>query len=119
MFTSLLMPALAAGEAQMAKTDALIRGTDVVIGAEIYRRRHHALPRGIQDLVPDLVPSIPSDPFDGKPLRFKVDHGDIVVYSIGSNFTDDGGEVGEPANQGGTPRDLVVRLQAASDTPSP
>jgi hypothetical protein len=35
---------------------------------------------------------IPTDPFDDQPLRFKKLARGYVVYSIGPDFTDDGGK---------------------------
>jgi hypothetical protein len=46
--------------------------------------------------VPDHLPGVPEDPFDGKPLRFAETDQGIVIYSIGENETDDGGDLTPP-----------------------
>lgn len=33
------------------------------------------------------------DPFDGHPLRFKAAPSGIVIYSLGENLSDDGGQI--------------------------
>ena len=50
------------------------------------------MPDSLSNLVPDFLESIPIDPFDGKELRYrKLDKG-FVVYSVGENLSDDGGQ---------------------------
>jgi hypothetical protein len=59
--------------------------------------------------VPDWVRTVPMDPFDGTPIRFRPTPVGIVVYSIGPDGADDGGTI-DPgkANRPGT--DLGIRL---------
>jgi hypothetical protein len=47
--------------------------------------------KGLNDLVPALLPSVPLDPFDNKPLRYKKLPRGYVVYSIGADGVDNGG----------------------------
>jgi hypothetical protein len=44
--------------------------------------------------VPDLLPRIPTDALDGKPLRYRLlpEGKAYVIYSVGWNQTDEGGE---------------------------
>ena len=69
------------------------------IAAKRYQLKHGTLPRKLNDLR-DFVPgdfksrlSRLIDPFDGKPLRFKTTDYGVVIYSIGDNRVDDGGDV--------------------------
>jgi hypothetical protein len=51
--------------------------------------------------VPQYIDKAPIDPFDGKPMRYKLTEPGYIVYSIGEDGTDEGGlEMG-----GGTPHD--------------
>jgi hypothetical protein len=52
-----------------------------------YRVRHGAFPSGLAELGP-----VPTDPFDGKPLRYQLENGGFVVYSVGQDKTDNGGK---------------------------
>ena len=41
------------------------------IGLERYRLRHGRYPERLEELVPDILPAVPVDFGDGKPLRYK------------------------------------------------
>ena len=51
------------------------------------------LPSSIEELVPDYLQAVPSDPFNGEPMRFVVTDDGIVIYSVGEDGEDDGGVV--------------------------
>lgn len=42
------------------------------IAIELYKLKYHKLPEALSDLVPEFLDSVPIDPFDGKPLRYKI-----------------------------------------------
>jgi hypothetical protein len=65
----------------------------VMLAAERYRRVEGHWPEGIADLVPRYLAAVPSDPFDGQPLRMRRFGEGLVIYSIGENRVDDGGSV--------------------------
>lgn len=46
-------------------------------------------PQQLNELVPDYLARIPSDPYDDAPLRFRADETSSVVYSIGPDLDDD------------------------------
>lgn len=68
--------------------------TLVAFALTIHHRRHHAWPTDLEQLAPSLLPSVPLDRFDGKPLKYKVIEGVPLLYSVGKNRTD---ERGSPA----------------------
>ena len=48
--------------------------------------------RGVRTrLSPACCKTVPTDPFDGKPLRYKKHGSSYIVYSVGSDGQDDGG----------------------------
>ncbi len=63
----------------------------VALGIERYRLVQGALPKVLDDLVPRYIDKVPIDPFDGKPLRYKLTEPGYIVYSIGDDGTDEGG----------------------------
>ena len=65
----------------------------VALAIQRYRLRHGDPPKALAALVPEFLSGVPLDPFDGKPLRYRVDDAEYRVYSIGSNGVDDGGRV--------------------------
>jgi hypothetical protein len=78
--------------AQSAAHAALWRdAATVAIALELHRRRAGQYPASLSELVPALLPALPRDPFDGRPLRYRLRDGRPVVYSIGADRTDRGG----------------------------
>ncbi len=62
----------------------------VAIALELYRRRHGGWPASLTELIPDLLPEIPPDRYDGAPLRYRLIEGKPVIYSVGKDGHDDG-----------------------------
>jgi hypothetical protein len=79
------------------------------IAARQFEQKHGQLPDSLAALVPEFLPAVPTDPFDGKALRFQITDEGLVLYSIGRDRKDDGGSdpdlKGEP--------DIAVRLVPA------
>jgi hypothetical protein len=67
----------------------------MIAAVERYRLLHGRPPESLAQLVPDLVANIPRDPFDGQPLRYRADPDRYLVYSVGEDRRDDGGDPGE------------------------
>lgn len=61
------------------------------IGVGMYQLENGKPPRGLSQLVPDYLPSVPEDPFGGGPLVYRLQGDGHVLYSIGPNRRDDGG----------------------------
>jgi hypothetical protein len=78
-------------EAERQRRDATL----TAIAVELYKRRHGAPPASLEDLTPDLLPAVPPDRMDGRPLLYAVRAGRPVIYSVGLDRDDDGGR--EPA----------------------
>lgn len=61
------------------------------LAVERHRNRFGRLPHSLEDLVPEFLKTIPIDPYDGKPLKYKILNPGFVVYSVGDDGMDDGG----------------------------
>jgi hypothetical protein len=59
---------------------------------ERYRLANGVLPDSLGDLVPRFVDVVPADPYDGRPLRYQKLTKGYVVYSVGEDGNDDGGD---------------------------
>jgi|GEM_PF-1404943 len=68
----------------------------VAIALELFRLEHGEYPRGLDELVPEFLETMPLDPFTEKQLIYRPDEGDpFLLYSIGRNgFDDNGAEFG-------------------------
>jgi hypothetical protein len=67
----------------------------VVITAIALKRcqlEHGSYPEKLSELVPEFLASVPLDPVDGNPLRYRLNaDGTFLLYSVGENGKDDGG----------------------------
>ncbi|MCC6488308.1 MAG: hypothetical protein IT364_12490 [Candidatus Hydrogenedentes bacterium] len=85
------LPSVRGAVIALAREAAVLRMTQTVLAVERYRTARGALPDTLQDLVPQFLPEVPEDPFDGKPLRYKHTESGYLVYSVYANEIDDGG----------------------------
>jgi hypothetical protein len=80
-----------------------------LLAVERYRMRYGRWPASLGEISPEFVAEVPKDPFDGQPLRYRRLRDGVVVYSVGSNLTDDGGDLTIPSGAR-DPRDIGFRL---------
>ncbi len=60
-----------------------------------YQLQHGKSPSDLAALVPNFLPALPRDLMDGQPLRYRLNSdGAFVLYSVGENLRDDGGDFG-------------------------
>ncbi len=71
---------------------ARLRTARTVLAVERFRLKHGKLPGALSELSPGFLKSVPLDPFDNKPLRYKKLEKGYAVWSIGEHG-DDGGEI--------------------------
>jgi hypothetical protein len=83
------------GEA-LGRTMTVEAARQIVIAAialKRYQVKYGNYPSDLKSLAPEFVSAIPKDPVDGKPLRYRLmPDGTCLLYSIGPNSTDDGGD---------------------------
>lgn len=73
-----------------------------IIALELHRRMNGALPASLDELVPRLLPSVPLDRYDGKPLRYLVQDGGVLLYSVANDRIDNGGVAASPFGKAGS-----------------
>lgn len=72
---------------------AHVRLAVAALAVQRWRSAHGGqLPASMTELLPKFLPVLPADPFDGQPLRCKKLAKGYVIYSIGEDFTDNGGK---------------------------
>lgn len=92
MFSKMIIPTLNSTVERFATTEAQQELILTAIALRRYQLDHNqTLPPDLSALVPQYLPNLPRDPFDGKTLRYSVTAGGYLLYSIGLNSTDDGG----------------------------
>jgi hypothetical protein len=108
VLTAQLVPSLTASFNAAARTLAYQRNLVTAIAAKRYRLKTCQFPAQLADLVPDFLPAVPQDPFDGQPLRMLTRDGELIIYSVGKNGQDDAAQ--NPTGNSAEP-DVVVRLK--------
>lgn len=83
------------------KTMAIEASKRIVVTAialKRYQLKHGNYPAELSGLTPEFLPSVPFDPVDGNPLRYRPNSdGTFLLYSIGDDGVDDGGDPTAPA----------------------
>ncbi len=112
--TLLLMPAIGACLDAARRHGAGRDATRVALAIQRFRLAHDRLPKMLDELTPKFLNQLPLDPYGGAPLRYRIDSGEYVVYSIGKDGVDQDGR-SEPAGQAD---DVSVRVRRV-DPPEP
>jgi len=113
LVSDMLLPAMEAAFDRAAECAARTRVAQAALAVERYRLAHvNALPDSLGQLVPQFLAQIPSDPFDGQPLRYeKLPSSGLVVYSIGKDRQDDRGVPRPPGANGDTAYDITFLVK--------
>ena len=106
------MPAWKDGFAlKVARGEFELFATKVVVAAELYRRKTGHRPESLDALVPEFLPSVPTDPFDhGAALKYDAERG--IVWTVGPN-RDFNGEKLSGKESYGRNRIYVVNLDGS------
>lgn len=91
MLTRQIAPALSRCAQTAATADARHQAARLGLAAAAYRLKHGRPPAQPADLVPEFLPAVPLDPFDGKPMKMVTSSNEVIFYSIGDDLKDDGG----------------------------
>ncbi|MGE5609293.1 MAG: hypothetical protein ACM359_08570 [Bacillota bacterium] len=108
ILTAVLMPAITPIFHSVAGEQARLEGARIGLAIARYRMEHGQLPARLEDLCPAYLNEIPTDPFDGQPMRLKIEGEQAVVYSVGPDQKDDGGVKSESR---GRPGDISFQVK--------
>jgi hypothetical protein len=86
-----LLDALAGVFLRASRSAAKLHDAQTALAIQRYRLANSRLPDQLSDLVPKFLPAVLTDPFDGKPLRYKKLAKVYIVYSVGEDTVDNGG----------------------------
>ncbi|MBX3357743.1 MAG: hypothetical protein KF745_04875 [Phycisphaeraceae bacterium] len=101
-----------------------IAGVRTMIAVEMYRARYGRLPQTLSALVPEILPSLPIDPFSGAPFGYRLVDDPAsdrfgrgyLLYSVGLDGQDDRGTPSTRANtealkSGGEGSDYIINTR--------
>src|SRR4029077_12467335 len=89
---NLLLPPLSKIADSDIRNKASLRSAAVGLACERFRLAKGRWPTELKELVPHFLDQLPADPFDGQPLKMKYSDGIFVVYSVGVDRVDNGGQ---------------------------
>jgi hypothetical protein len=107
IFYYMLMPSLANSLERKSRIDVQVRATQTILALRAYQLTHGKLPENLDALVPEFLDKVPVDAFNGLPLRYSPDR--KIVYSVGQNLKDDGGNDSRPGPSN-RPLDFVYKF---------
>jgi hypothetical protein len=86
----MILPAIIPSLAKKSQSDVQLQATRTILALRAYQLTHGKLPPDLNALVPEFLDAVPVDDFDGQPLRYSAEK--KIVYSVGKNLKDDGGD---------------------------
>jgi hypothetical protein len=105
----LLLPNLPMLSAGFTMSQARLRSAIAALAVERYHREHANWPRSLDQLAQDFLAGVPTDPFDGRPLRYRLLDDGVVIYAIVKDGRD-GGLV-DDSSAGLQAPDIGIRLR--------
>jgi len=79
--------------AKKCQEDVMVGATQAMIALKAYQLDNGNLPTTLDELVPKYLTAVPTDAFDGKPLRYSQEK--KIIYSVGEDLKDSGGSTGD------------------------
>lgn len=93
IISALILPASIRAAKQDFIHKARHRMALLLLAIERFRLQQNRLPEKLEELVPERIQELPKDPFSGQSFLFKKEENGYVLYSVGANQFDDGGDV--------------------------
>jgi hypothetical protein len=92
LYSVLLLPSTYEGYVAFFIQDARRRVTQTALSAHAFQLRTGRWPQNVAELIRSYGDPAFIDPFNGEPLRIREEQSNLVIYSVGRDLTDDGGE---------------------------
>ena len=109
VLTPLLLPSVSGFYNAQTRMQARVAGTQCLIAVCRYILAHDKLPADLAAALTEAgMKEVLLDPYDGKPMRYKVINGKPVVYSVGPDQKDDGATV--EWTGGNSSGDMIYRI---------
>jgi hypothetical protein len=89
--TKMAMPALTRVAELDLRARAHLELAQTALALERYRLAGGKVPQRLEELVPQYLKEVPSDPFDGNPIRYRRTDPGYCLYSVSDDGQDNGG----------------------------
>ena len=99
IFASLLLPALDKITMKGALAQTTCDEAVIACALERYRRSKGTFPDKLQALTPEYIREMPHDMITGEPLKYERTNDSFILYSVGWNERDDGGQTQTTTNE--------------------
>ncbi len=98
-----LIPAVTQFNEAIQRAAAREAALKLTLACQVYHRLHGDWPARLEGLTPDVLSELPADPLgkSGETLRMKRDGDELIIYSVGWNGADDGGQLDVVSSEGG------------------
>ncbi len=83
MLASMLCPSLLRIHIKVLHNECLMQMSRLALAAARYRAVHNSDPATLAALAPDFIDAVPTDPFDGTPIKAEFAPGKLTLYSLG------------------------------------
>ncbi|SRR5579883_72457 len=93
LITRALLPSFSKMGDIFRRKHAALRSTLAALAVERHRRKTKEWPDSLTQICPKYLASVPLDPFDGNPLRYRRVEDGVVIYSLGRDAIDNGGNL--------------------------
>ncbi len=102
---AMLLPALSQSAEKFVFAQHDLDFARIAIALERYRLANGNFPDSLGALSPKFLAQIPSDLISGEPLRYRrTEAGNFILYAVGWNQTDDGGEASQTSRRRPNPK---------------
>jgi len=91
ILSAMLLPAFGNAMVREANELAHLRTAQTALAVERFRLVHGKLPEKLDDLVPQFLPAVLQDPFNGQPLHYRGLEKGYVIYSVDRDGEDNEG----------------------------
>jgi hypothetical protein len=109
---AMTVPAVLSFVQAMGRTSTTLHATECLIVMRRWQLTHRGLPRTLTVAAKEAgFKAVPTDPYDGQPMRTAVLEGRPIVYSVGKDGRDDGGQ--KDSKYDTQPGDLIYRMPSA------
>src|SRR5262249_47337405 len=93
VISSLMLPGVRKVGESALRDQAHLTCIETALACERYRMARKKWPATLAELTPAWLEVVRPDPYTGEPLKYAVREGGVVIYSVGPDGEDDGGEV--------------------------